>query len=202
MKGRVMKNKIIGWFSIGSTYTYLTALRLQNLMATRGFEMEIKPISIRHIMKSMNNIPFPPEKKEKVNYMWRDIERRAVTYGLPRPNVPAPYPLKNFDNANLVGIVLNDMDLYLNYFNLTYRYWFIDGMESGSEENIRKCLSDMTLDYNQIIELANSPEVTKKYEKNTFEALERGVFGAPSFSVGKELFWGDDRLEDAILFSS
>ena len=60
----------------------------------------------------------------------------------------------------------------------------------------------MTLDYNQIIELANSPEVTKKYEKNTFEALERGVFGAPSFSVGKELFWGDDRLEDAILFSN
>ena len=164
--------------------------------------MEIKPISIRHIMKSMNNIPFPPEKKEKVNYMWRDIERRAVNYGLPRPNVPAPYPLKNFDNANLVGVVLNDMDLYLNYFNLTYRYWFIDGMESGSEENIRKCLNEMTLDYNQIIELANSSEVTKKYEKNTIEALERGVFGAPSFSVGKELFWGDDRLEDAILFSS
>ena len=62
-----MKNKIIGWFSIGSTYTYLTALRLQDLMVKRGFEIEIKPISIRHIMKSMNNIPFPPEKKEKVN---------------------------------------------------------------------------------------------------------------------------------------
>ena len=143
-----MKNKIIGWFSIGSTYTYLTALRLQDLMTKRGFEMEIKPISIRHIMKSMNNIPFPPEKKEKVNYMWRDIERRAVNYGLPRPNVPAPYPLTNFDNANLFGVVLNDMDLYLKYFNLTYKYWFIDGMESGSEENIRRCLSDMTLDYN------------------------------------------------------
>ena len=197
-----MKNKIIGWFSIGSTYTYLTALRLQDLMTKRGFEMEIKPISIRHIMKSMNNIPFPPEKKEKVNYMWRDIERRAVHYGLPRPNVPAPYPLTNFDNANLVGVVLNDMDLYLKYFNLTYQYWFIDGMESGSEENIRRCLSDMALDYNQITGLVNSSEVTAKYEKNTLEALKLGVFGAPTFSVGKELFWGDDRLEDAIVFAS
>ena len=75
-------------------------------------------------------------------------------------------------------------------------------MESGSEENIRRCLSDMKLDYNQITELVNSPEVTAKYEKNTSEALELGVFGAPTFSVGKELFWGDDRLEDAILFAS
>ena len=94
------------------------------------------------------------------------------------------------------------MDLYLKYFNLTYQYWFIDGMESGSEENIRRCLSDMTLDYNQITELVNSPEVIAKYEKNTSEAIELGVFGAPTFSVGKELFWGDDRLEDAILFAS
>ena len=60
----------------------------------------------------------------------------------------------------------------------------------------------MTLEYNQITELVNSPEVTAKYEKNTSEALELGVFGAPTFSVGKELFWGDDRLEDAILFAS
>ena len=197
-----MTKELTAWLSIGSTYSYLTAMRIQEVCIKEDINLSVVPISIRQIMKSMDNIPFPPSKKAKVNYMWRDIERRAVAYGLPRPNVPAPYPLSNFDNANLVGIVLNDMDLYLSYFKLTYQYWFIDGMEAGSEENIRRCLSDMILDYNQIIELANSPEVNAKYETNTFEALELGVFGAPSFSVGKELFWGDDRLEDAILFSS
>ena len=197
-----MTKELTAWLSIGSTYSYLTAMRIQEVCLKEDINLSVVPISIRKIMKTMDNIPFPPSKKTKVNYMWRDIERRAVAYGLPRPNVPAPYPLKNFDNANLVGVVLNDMGLYQNYFSLTYRYWFIDGLEAGSEENIRRCLSDMTLDYNQITELVNSPEVTAKYEKNTSEALELGVFGAPTFSVGKELFWGDDRLEDAILFAS
>ena len=151
-------------------------------------------------MKSMNNIPFPPEKKEKVNYMWRDIERRAAVYGLPGPNVPAPYPLKDFDTANLVGIVLNNKNLYLKYFNLTYRYWFIEGIEAGSEANIRKCLSEMRQDYTEIMELAASQHIKDIYENNTLEALGFGVFGAPTFSVGTELFWGDDRLEDAINF--
>ena len=113
-----MENKITGWLSIGSTYTYLTALRLEDLISKKGLNLEIKPISIRNIMKSMNNIPFPPEKKEKVNYMWRDIERRAAVYGLPSPHVPAPYPLKDFDTANLVGIVLNNENLYLKYFKI------------------------------------------------------------------------------------
>ena len=151
-------------------------------------------------MKSMNNIPFPPEKKEKVNYMWRDIERRAAVYGLPSPNVPAPYPLKDFDTANLVGIVLNNKNLYLKYFNLTYRYWFIEGIEAGFEANIRKCLSEMRQDYTEIMELAASPDIKNMYENNTLEAMGFGVFGAPTFSVGTELFWGDDRLEDAINF--
>ena len=195
-----MKNKITGWLSIGSTYTYLTALRLEDLISKKKLNLEIKPISIRNIMRSMNNIPFPPEKKEKVNYMWRDIERRAAVYGLPSPNVPAPYPLKDFDTANLVGIVLNNKNLYLKYFDLTYRYWFIEGIEAGSEANIRKCLSDMRQDYTEIMELAASPHIKEMYEKNTLEALNFGVFGAPTFSVGNELFWGDDRLEDAINF--
>ena len=119
---------------------------------------------------------------------------------MPSPNVPAPYPLKNFDTANLVGVVLNNKNLYLKYFNLTYRYWFIEGIEAGSEANVRKCLSEMRQDYTEIMELAASPDIKKMYENNTLEALGFGVFGAPTFSVGTELFWGDDRLEDAINF--
>ena len=88
----------------------------------------------------------------------------------------------------------------MKYFKLTYRYWFIEGIEAGSEANIRKCLSEMRQDYTEITELAASPHIIEMYEKNTLEALNLGVFGAPTFSVENELFWGDDRLEDAIHF--
>ena len=196
-----MPKKITALLSIVSTYTYLTSLRIKDIQKQNNLVLNIKPISIRHIMKAMDNIPFPPSKKPKVEYMWRDIERRAELYGLPKPNLPAPYPLKEFDRANLVGILLNSQGMYLEYFEETYRVWFLEGIEAGSEENLRKCLSKMSLNFDEIVTRANEEEVLQQYEANTSEAQQLGIFGAPSFTIGKEIFWGDDRLEDAIRFS-
>ncbi|HCV48706.1 MAG TPA: hypothetical protein DGQ22_02715 [Rhodobiaceae bacterium] len=70
-------------------------------------QLDTKPISIRAIMKSMDNIPFLPSKKAKVDCMWRDIESRDGWHGLPEPKPPIPYPLQEFDRANKVVIVLN-----------------------------------------------------------------------------------------------
>ena len=72
-----MSQPITAWLSIGSTYSYLTALRINAIQRDMNLNLSVKPISIRAIMKSMDNIPFPPSKKTKVDYMWRDIERRA-----------------------------------------------------------------------------------------------------------------------------
>ena len=69
-----MKNSsktIIAWLSIGSTYTYLTALRLEEIKKSENLALLIKPFSIRSIMRTQDNIPFPPEKQEKTKYMWR-----------------------------------------------------------------------------------------------------------------------------------
>ena len=195
-----MSKTITAWLSIGSTYTFLTALRIRNFKRQNNLALKIKPISIRQIMKEMDNIPFPPSKKSKVDYMWRDIERRAEFYDLPKPRLPAPYPLKEFDRANQVGILLNSQGKYLEYIEETYRIWFLEGLEAGSEENLRKCLSKMSLHFDEIVTRANDAEVIAAYEANTSEAQQLGIFGAPSFTIGNEIFWGDDRLEDAINF--
>lgn len=197
-----MTGQITVWLSIGSTYSYLTALRINAIKQEKGLNLLVKPISIRAIMKSMDNIPFPPSKKIKVDYMWRDIERRAEWYGLPKPKLPAPYPLQAFDQANKVGIVLNQQGKYLEYFEETYRIWFVSGIEAGSEENLRLVFNSMQLNYDDIMHQAGDGIIQKIYEENTEEAKQIGVFGAPSFSVGNEIFWGDDRLEDAIRFSA
>jgi 2-hydroxychromene-2-carboxylate isomerase len=197
-----MTEPITIWLSIGSTYSYLTALRINAIKQEKGLNLLVKPMSIRAIMKSMDNIPFPPSKKTKVDYMWRDIERRAEWYGLPKPKLPAPYPLQAFDQANKVGIVLNQKGKYLEYFEETYRIWFVSGIEAGSEENLRLVFNSMQLNYEDIMHQAGDGIIQKIYEENTEEAKQLGVFGAPSFSVGNEIFWGDDRLEDAIRFSA
>ncbi len=60
----------------------------------------------------------------------------------------------------------------------------------------------MQLNYDDIMHQAEDEAIQQMYEENTEEAKQLGVFGAPSFSVGNEIFWGDDRLEDAIRFSA
>ena len=75
-------------------------------------------------------------------------------------------------------------------------------MEAGSEENLRKTFKTMKLDYDDIIHQAENETIQLLYEANTEEAKQLGVFGAPSFSIGSEIFWGDDRFEDAIRFAA
>ena len=191
-----MARKLTAWLSIGSTYSYLTAMRIKEVVKKEDINLSIIPISIRQIMKSMDNIPFPPSKNTKVNYMWRDIERRAALYKIPVPKVPAPYPLKEFDRANLVGIVMNDKGLYLDYFKYTYEEWFLNGNEAGSKQNLEVTLKKLGLDLQETIALAYTME--ERYIENTKQALDFGIFGVPSFSFSNEIFWGDDRLEDAI----
>ena len=191
---------LTAWLSIGSTYTFLTALRIKSKLKEENVNIEIFPISIRYIMKKQNNIPFPLEKKSKVDYMWRDIQRRAELYNIPKPSLPAPYPLQNFDMANKVGVVSNNEGWYLDYFEETYKQWFLEGKEAGSEENLVSTLKNLGKNVSQVVSNASKENIETTYLTNTKKAMEMGVFGAPSFSVNSDIFWGDDRLEDAIHF--
>ena len=191
---------LTAWLSIGSTYTFLTALRIKSKLKEENVNIEIFPISIRYIMKKQNNIPFPLEKKSKVDYMWRDIQRRAELYNIPKPSLPAPYPLQNFDMANKVGVVSNNEGWYLDYFEETYKQWFLEGKEAGSKENLVSTLKNLGKNVSQVVSNASKENIETTYLTNTKKAMEMGVFGAPSFSVNSDIFWGDDRLEDAIHF--
>ena len=196
-----MTTDITAWLSIGSTYTYLTAMRINSVQIQQDLKFHIRPISIREIMKSMNNIPFPPSKKAKVDYMWRDIQRRSKFYSIPEPLSQVPYPLQDFDKANLVGIVMNKRGKYLEYLKETYRLWFLKGIEAGSEENLRSVFSKLNMEPDDVLQEASSNKTSSAYEEETELARVKGIFGAPSFTVKDEIFWGDDRLEDAIRYA-
>ena len=185
------------WFSIGSTYTYLSVTRIAEVSQKTGVSLSWQPFSVRKIMREMDNIPFPPNKKVKVDYMWRDIERRAHSYGF-NANVPAPYPLKELDLANRVAVLARQEGWCEDYVRGTYRRWFIDGYEAGSDTNLTQTLSEIGQDKLRVLDLAGSSEVEAVYLDQTERAKQAGIFGSPSFIVDGELFWGDDRLEDAI----
>ena len=189
-------NTIDFWFTVGSTYTYLTVSRLQKVEAASGTRFRWHPFNARAVMHEMNNVPFAT-KPIKLAYMWRDGERRASKYGL-SIKVPAPYPLKNFDLASRIAI-LGEMEGWCpDYVRASYHRWFTEGKEVGAEPNLSESLSEIGQDPDRVIEVANSEPVERAYDDNTREARRLNIFGSPTFVARGELFWGDDRLEDAL----
>ena len=188
------------YFSIGSTYTYLSVTRILDVEKKHQVKFNWLPFSVRSIMKEMNNIPFPKEKMNKVNYMWRDIERRAEGYGF-FAKTPVPYPLTEFDLANKLALLGLKEGWGVDYIRLTYKRWFQEGKEPATEPNISEIFKELKIDKEKVIKDANSSEIDKQYLKNTESAKENKVFGSPSFIVNGEIFWGDDRMEDAITWS-
>jgi 2-hydroxychromene-2-carboxylate isomerase len=184
------------WFSIGSTYSYLSAMRLAGVESREGVAFVWRPFSVRAIMREMDNIPFAT-KPVKLAYMWRDLGRRAALYGL-RPKLPAPYPLQDFDLANQVAILGAAEGWCADYVRTAYRLWFEQGEPAGSEPNLSDSLSEIGLEPGRVIERARDEATEAAYRAATDEARRLGIFGSPTFVVDRELFWGDDRLDDAI----
>ena len=183
-----MKNNLTFWISIGSTYTYLTALRLSKFIQSNDFDISFKIINIRWIMKKMDNVPFPPSKPSKVNYMWKDIQRRAEIYQIPIPKIPAPYPLKYFDEANLYALTALEEGWFVQYLENTYRYWFLEEIPAGSDENIKLVCSINNIDFQSFKEKSSSNKVLNEYKQNTQLAYEFGVLVFLLFQLMKTCF--------------
>ena len=190
-------NNIDFFFSIGSTYTYLSVTRILEIEKKEQIKFNWKPFSVRAIMKEMNNIPFPKDKLNKVNYMWRDIERRAEGYGF-FAKTPVPYPLSEFDLANQIAILGLDKGWGVDYVRMTYKKWFQENKEPAIDPSITEICDELKINKDEILLEAKKESIEGKYLANTNSARNHKIFGSPSFVVGNEIFWGDDRMEDAI----
>ena len=184
------------WFTMGSTYSYLSVMRLAETERSTGIKFRWRPFHLLVILQEMKNVPFA-DKPIKSAYMWRDIERRAAMYGIPA-RLPAPYPAKQSVVANLVATIGMSEGWGGDFCRAAYRRWFQLGQETGSEPNVSESLQDIGQHPERVLLLANSEEVNAALMKETDVARELGIFGSPTFTVGRELFWGDDRLENAI----
>ena len=184
------------WFTMGSTYSYLSVMRLADVERDYGMRFRWRPFHLLLILQEMKHVPFA-DKPAKSHYMWRDIERRAAMYGL-RTTLPAPYPVKQSVTANLVAVVGVREGWGADFVRAAYRRWFQDGEETGIEPNLSSSLRDIGQDPARVLTLANSEEINALLVSETDAARQLGIFGSPTFVVGKEIFWGDDRLEDAI----
>jgi 2-hydroxychromene-2-carboxylate isomerase len=188
------------FFNFGSTYSYLTITRLQDEAARVGVRVRWRPFNVRQLFVEQSNIPFPKEKAAKVRYMWRDIERRAQRFGLAWNGVP-PYPVDKTGLANRVGVIAGNEGWGPAFARAAYGTWFIDHLDFGKPDVLAPLLSSLGQDASAVIERADSEAGKAAFEAETDVARALGIFGAPTFAVGPEIFWGHDRMEDALLWA-
>jgi 2-hydroxychromene-2-carboxylate isomerase len=174
-------------------------MRIDGVEAEEGVKFNWRPYSCRVIMTEQNNIPFTGKPVKKA-YMWRDIERRAALYGLP-VRVPAPYGLTEYDVVNRIAILARAEGWLRSYVKELYRRWFQLGEEPSLPPSLPSALEQIGQDPQRVLALSASESMDSPYKEATDEARRLNVFGSPTFVVNGEVFWGDDRLEDAILWA-
>jgi 2-hydroxychromene-2-carboxylate isomerase len=171
-------------------------MRLPDVEEATGISFRWRPFHLMTILQEMKHVPFA-DKPAKMAYMWRDLARRAEMHEIPI-RVPAPYPAKNSLLANRVALLGMEEGWGVAFIRVAYRRWFQLGEETGSESNLSESLKEVAQDPARVLGLASGQAIADKLAAETAEAREFGIFGSPTFVVGRELFWGDDRLEDAV----
>jgi len=186
------------WFEFASTYSYLAAERIETLAA--GLPVVWRPFLLGPIFNSQgwNNSPFNIYPV-KGSYMWRDMERLTQDYGL-KLKRPSAFPRNGLLAARIA--LAHDKESWIGDFvRAVYRANFADDREISDPAAITGILQSMKLDPERVLEAANADANKAALKAQTERAIKLGLFGAPSFTVGEELFWGNDRLEQAVSFA-
>lgn len=184
------------YFFIGSTYSYLSVNRAAALAQARGVTLRWRPFSVRTLMREQKNVPFA-DKPVKQRYMWRDLERRAARFGIPFDGAP-PYPIDADERANRVATLAAREGWCPVFTQAVFRAWFLGKQDPGEPGALRAILEGLGQDADRCLAMADGEAVRGDYAAQTDRARELGIFGSPTFVHGTEVFWGDDRLEDAL----
>lgn len=185
------------WFEFASTYSYLSAMRIDELARKAGVEVVWRPFLLGPIFagQGWRTSPFNIYP-DKGRHMWRDMERRSRALGLSFVQ-PDPFPQHSVLAARLTLVGLEE-GWGEAFARGVYEVEFAHGLPISEARVLEGILVKVGADPEAAFERAASPDIKEKLKGQTEEAIARHVFGAPTFLVGDELFWGDDRLEQAI----
>ncbi len=184
------------YFFPGSTYTYLTVNRIDQLARQAGVSVEWRPYNLRAILLETKVNPFPPGSAKR-RYMWRDIERRALTLGIPYTREPR-HPVDPTLISLRVAMVAAREGWCREFTKAYYDAWFGEDRPAGLDDNMPGLLASLGRDPDVVLAKANAESFAADLEASADEARRLGLFGSPHFVVRGEVFWGDDRLEDAL----
>lgn len=183
-----MAKQIEFYFDYGSPFSYLADTQLPALAGRTGAEIVFRPILLGGIFKATGNAS-PISIPAKGKYMALELDRWARHYGIEikmNPHFP-------FNTIRLMrgAVAALRQERFATYHPQMYRAVWAEGRNVGKEEVLRELLESSGIDPSSI----DGDEIKNELRANTDQAVARGAFGAPTFFVNGEIFWGNHRLD-------
>jgi 2-hydroxychromene-2-carboxylate isomerase len=181
------------FFDYGSPFSYLADTQLPGIAARVGASITHRPMLLGAVLKATGNSS-PMAVPAKARHMGRELERWAKRYGVPfRPN-PFPF-LRNTLRLMRGAVASRRLGVFERYHPAVFAASWADGLDLGDDEVFRSVLRRAGVDADELSRGIDEQSTKDELRRATEIAVERGVFGAPTFFVDDEMFWGNDRLD-------
>ena len=179
------------FWDAASPYTYLAATRIEPLVARTGASVVWRPFLLGKVFEASGN-RMPAAVPAKAKHLFCDVQRWAQHYGVPVA-FPKVFPV----NSVLVlraGIAASGQGKGAEFARAAMKAYWADGIDISQPEAVSAIAATVGLDGPALLLQAQEQPVKDQLRSNTEEAVRRGAFGAPTFFVGEQMFWGNDRL--------
>jgi len=185
------------WFDLASMYSYLSAMRIEELAGRAGVKVQWEPFLLGPIFESFgwSSSPFVVQK-EKGAYVWKDLERQCRKYGLPWKK-PSVFPQNTVLPVRVALFGVREPWEPAFCKEMMLRNWARDE-DISAMESVSAALESLRLPAASILARSQDPANKPRLRAQVERARGLGIFGAPMFFVRGEMFWGNDRLEDAL----
>jgi 2-hydroxychromene-2-carboxylate isomerase len=181
------------YFDLGSPFAYLAAERLDQVLPGR---VQFQPLSLGALFKLNGRSSWALGDAERRQSGMAEVERRAQAGGLPPIRWPDPWP-GNYLMAMRAAIFAEREGRVQEFATCAFRVAFQQGCDLGLPEHVLAAAGEAGLDPHEVDQATRDPEIKLLLRERTDAAHALGVFGVPTIAAAGELFWGDDRLEDA-----
>ena len=181
-------------FDIGSPAAYIAWTQMPRIAKETGAHIDYQPILLGGVFQATSNRS-PTEVAPKGRYMMDDLGRFARRYDVPFANNPF-FPINTLMlMRGATAFQMRETDRFIGYCDAMYRAVWVEGRNMNDPAVVGAVLQQAGFDAQSFLALTADPEVKEKLKTVTQNAVTRGVFGAPTFFVGEDMFWGQDRLD-------
>jgi 2-hydroxychromene-2-carboxylate isomerase len=195
-----MSGRATFYYDFSSPYSYLAAERISGLFAEAGAEQpEWQPISFGHVLKATGRRPWSlqPEGPDPTDL--EEIQRRAMERGLPKVVYPKGWPVETYSlNPTRAAIYAKESGRVVSFSLACFRQVFAAGRDMSDVDNVLIAAAACELHPNAVLKGIETRSVKDRLRAATDEAIARGLVGIPTVALGDRLFWGDDRLQEAV----